>query len=360
MTGFIERPLRLRAPPRRRGAATLLLVMLLLLALGLAIEHAARTALAESRLIANDTRAHEALAAAQAGLESGLAALLQIDPLALMPGAEGGIRLDGPAGSLGNGATFATTIHDQGLPEDGQRRLIVEARGMASDGTGLRVLRQLARHAPWLAHPPITNITAGGTIIMQRPAQISNSVSPWHLWNGGDIIADPATGIETIALAPCTPAMACAGDPRLADLSGEDFFIHLFGRPSAVVAALARRLSCETCVLDAADPDGRPLWLDNAGQTVTIRGTLGTEDEPEIVIIDGDMRTGGDTTIHGLLYVQGDWIAGDGVLTVHGGIAVAGSIDDPGEVALALDPEIRARLAQRGLFVRVAGSWIDG
>lgn len=115
---------------------------------------------------------------------------------------------------------------------------------------------------------------------------------------------------------------------------------------------------------------GRPIWLTGSTGTVTIDADLGTNDQPALLIIDGDLVLGSGATLRGMIYHRakpgggGDttWnLSGtatvQGAAIVEGGLTLAGSSATP---ALVYNPAVlKALRVSTGTFVRVPGSWRD-
>ncbi len=345
---------------RMRGAATLLLTALLLMVAGLIVFHAARVGMTDQRLTANDVLAQEAIAAAQAGLERALAALADTDAGALPSDADGRISFAGPAQALMNGAAFETRIHNHGLAANAATLLEIASVGIASDGIGRRRARQLARHDPWLAHPPPSPLVAAGAIVLAAEAELRQPAGAVAAWSGGAIDAPPSILIETAATDACGGDGLCPDDPAIAALSGDRLAANFFGRPPALLRARISALSCLSCDAGAiAVDDGRPLWITGDDNRITLHGgTAGSFPAPVMLVVDGDLEVAADTVIHGLVFIRGDWLAGAGRLSVIGAVIVAGRVQAP-RLSLTYDTDILERLASRGPYTRVAGSWID-
>lgn len=346
-------------PTPSRGAATLLLVALLLMSAALLVFYAARVGMTEQRLIANDVLAHEAGAAAQAGLEHAFDMLTGLDATTLPFDGEGRFVLDGPTAALDNGARYSTRVHNHGLTPGDATLLHIESLGAASDGIGVRTIRQLARHDPWLAHPPPVPLITRGDAVLAADAVLRNPDGP-AAWSGGGLTAPVSALIEFAASAACPADGICAGDGRLAAMSDNAFLANFFGRPAVSLRARALRLTCTACAADVlATSDGQPSWIDSSDDTVVVAGgAAGTPESPVILIIDGDLEIAADASVHGLVYVRGDWRPGAGALAVSGAVIVAGAVREP-RFVLDYDAVVLERLTTRGPYARVAGSWID-
>lgn len=115
---------------------------------------------------------------------------------------------------------------------------------------------------------------------------------------------------------------------------------------------------------------GRPIWLTGSTGTVTIDADLGTNDQPAMLIIEGDLVLSSGATLRGLIYHRAKPAGGgdttwnlsgtatvQGAAIVEGGLTLAGSSATP---ALVYNPVVlKALRVSTGTFVRVPGSWRD-
>ena len=76
----MHQPKTFESPRRQQGAATIFITIVLLLAVGLIALYANRGAIMEQRLAANEIRAKQAFAAANAGLDAALAQWRAVTP----------------------------------------------------------------------------------------------------------------------------------------------------------------------------------------------------------------------------------------------------------------------------------------
>ncbi len=360
------------ARPPECGAASLFLVTLLLMSAGLLVMYAARVTLTEQRLTANDVLAHEAHAAAQAGLEVAFAGIQRFDPADVAFDTDGYFVIEGPAATLVNEARFATRLYNHGLTPRDTALLRVESQGIASDGIGMRLMQQLVRRNPWLAHPPPAPLVVRGDVVLADDGILRNPSRPYAIWSGGGVVAPGAVLIEITGTAPCPNPGVCDSDARLAGLSPGAFFSNFFGHPAEDLRSEATVIPCAVCDAEdltgdmTGDPVGnqagndRPLWIEgDAGAIVIEGGATGSPEAPVLLVIDGDLVIGADTTIHGLMHVRGNWLPGAGSLSVRGAVIIEGAVREPAGLVLEYDGEVLERLAIRGPYARIAGSWSD-
>lgn len=341
-----------------RGAAVLPLVALLLVALALVAFAAARAQVAAHRIAAADADARAALAAAQAGLEHGLARAAAL----LEPGPEfdtgGAMVVAGPVATLPNGAGYRVTIHNDGLIPFDAALVEIESTG-SGPGGGTRTVRQQARLRPWLAQPPGAALVVRGEAAFGAGLELVNADSALVRSGGG--FSAPGALLAPGAAPPCPPSGICAGDPALAASSPESLFAATFARDAALLGGLAHARPCPDCA-PGPMPDGAVvLWLEaRPGEAYTLDAVqFGAPHAPVAVVVDGDLALAGNARIDGLLYINGDWRDAPGALEVRGAVIVAGNAHHTGAARITHDPDALARLRSRGPYARIAGSWND-
>ena len=124
-------------------------------------------------------------------------------------------------------------------------------------------------------------------------------------------------------------------DPNLGNLTSDQFFENFFGRSKTEMKKIADELGhvFPSTVEWASLKDKMPLvWIDAAGGEYNVNGgvvQLGTELDPMVLIVDGDLEIGGVGSdilqLVGLLYVTGTWDASAG-MTVQGQVIVETSV----------------------------------
>jgi hypothetical protein len=356
-------PQRSKVQPRRspkgaaqRGAATLVLAVVLCFCLTLILIYAAKAATTAQRMAGNDAQARIALGAAQGGLESALIALTGIRIESVSFDADGWTGFAGPSRVLEGGASYSTRISNRGLMPGDIRVLEIESIAVAPDGSGMRVVRQLAARQPWLAHPPPSPLVVRGHADF-ADLELINQWGSLAAWTGGDFSA----GFAAIDVAdePRCDRGVCANDSRLAGITADGFLETFFGRDPQLLALSAAKRTCEICAFAPPDEPNPVYWLDSPVGTVSLSGTLGSEENPLMIVVDGDLILGGDTVIYGALYIRGNWVRGSGGLSLLGSLVVSGDAAPGSTVRLQYEPTRLEPFLTAGPYVRIAGSWSD-
>lgn len=114
---------------------------------------------------------------------------------------------------------------------------------------------------------------------------------------------------------------------------------------------------------------GRPIWLTGSSGTVTLDENLGSDTNPVMLIVEGDLVIDSGVEVRGVIYHRAKPGGGDttwdvdgtaairGAVIVEGGLTLDGSSATP---TLVYSPVVlRAVKVSMGSFVRVPGSWRD-
>lgn len=299
------------------------------------------------RLTSQELRAKTLFAAADTGLETALAgAAILLADTAPDFDAAGRFRVPGPGGDATDGVRYETFIHNRTLTPFSANTIEIEAHG-EDDSGGVRRLRQQARLRPWLATVP------PAPLLIHRQAELTGGVTLRNAhgdilaWSGG-LFSAPGATLDAAAMARCPPVGICAPDTALAALDADAAFDYWFARDRAVLRALAER-------------HGAVDWLEAGGAPVVIEGSAGygSDDAPRLLIVAGDLEVRGTLTVDGLLYVDGDWLAGTGSVLVRGAAITAGDVQHRGGLAIDYQPAALQMLAEHGDYVRIPGSWTD-
>jgi hypothetical protein len=114
---------------------------------------------------------------------------------------------------------------------------------------------------------------------------------------------------------------------------------------------------------DASGANGKSIVI-TGNPDVTLSGNMGTRENPVTLIIDGNLKLTGSTTIYGIVYVKGILFQGGGNITVYGSVIAGGSVDPSGggggSFKIIFDPLAINRAANNtGKPGWTPGSWRD-
>ena len=314
--------------------------------MALMLLYAGRVHVSALRLAGQETQARVLSAAAQQGLETALTeagTLLHEAAPAFDP--QGWMELPGPAADLDDGIRIRTVLRNRGLIPSSMELIEIESHA-GGGGGGARAVRQQARLHPWLPHPPPAPLIVGGDADLPGMLELVNDEGSVLAWSGGPFSA-PAGALRLAAEPRCPPAGVCEGDARLAALQRAEVFRNFFARDPLSLRAVAAGSQSV-------------VWTGNGSGAVPLGdATFGSADAPVALIIDGDLELTGSVSIDGLLYVHGDWLHGPGSIEIRGAMIVAGSAHHRGPARLHYRSDRLARLAETGVYARIAGSWND-
>lgn len=415
----------LARPARQRGAATLVVVMVLFFLMLLVSAYAGRTLIFEQRTSANQYRSAQAYEAATGGLEWALAMLnsdrridascqpstdanhntfrdrylamdINTDKVtpatppsgrfaACMRGANGW-QCQCPTGtspSLVADATTGAAFVMEMLPVPAftpaqPLRLTVWACSSATDsrcyGSGTNSSDGYATQSMQVAlvsalqQPPTAaltswdevNIPAGMIVVNQSPGGNAVAVRSGH----GVVLVNSAS----VALPGGVPVDdgLVRDDPQIRDMT-----LRFFQRHSGLSQTAYRNLpnttscqgnSCTDALLNAA-ANGRRLLHAAGNLTLPANTTLGSPEQPVLLVVDGTLTLQGMTSITGVVYAQQlEWVNGASAASVRGATLVhsACCAGVSGSPSLVYDHEVVKRLQLgAGAYARVPGSWQD-
>ncbi|MFP4155093.1 MAG: PilX N-terminal domain-containing pilus assembly protein [Halothiobacillaceae bacterium] len=404
---------------QERGQVTLLVALVLLVAITIVVLFTARSAIVEQRVSANETRAKQAMAAAEAGLDR---AHVYMREDGLDQDDDGTLDVLATQ-TLGNGATNRVLFCDGSDPEFNPasgghcarnatgtmtcnaaspraRHATIVACGWSDDSAARHQVTQVVRSSPSMANPPSNPLTARGTVNVAGNMTVVNYYNNLTIWTGQTLDYNNATAKTFIRdpnlPAPETPDLddpdALAGypavpedinfancsntgdyyicgthkdargpdviesDTTLRNLSNEQLFESYFGLPPDDYRdQVVTSEVTHQELTDGDSRDGEIIWLDEGG---SINRELGTRLDPVILIVDGDVEFGGNAVIHGIVYVRGD-LGGSGTPRIYGSIIVEGEADGTGNVTVLYDPVAAGGAASIGELSGVPGSWRD-
>jgi hypothetical protein len=223
---------------------------------------------------------------------------------------------------------------------------------------------------PALYNPPRTPLTARGTVgtASALGAHNPDPASGGVAVHAGSTINAPLIRLTVPAGAPVTGALV-DNDAVLAGASPEQFFEAHFGvgkspwRSLPGVQQLACAGPCGGALADAvAAGSGNALIWATGDALIEGPLTLGSPQQPIVLVVEGAVRFSGAVRVHGVVYaasVQWDDTPAGGAL-LRGALLSEAGYAGSGTPDLFYDAALLAALkAGSGSFARISGSWRD-
>lgn len=402
---------------RQAGAVTLLTAVIILMLATILVIAVSRTTIMEQRISGNEIRSRQALEAAEAGLNFGLAYVTQTtqggltvpsgadkdknsvaDTIALTTITTGtsnqySVKFCDPTVSLATiscpdapGAVTCTAA-----PATYLRTPRIVACGWSDDGLGRSMVSQGVGTVGALAKSPTNPLTAKGAVNVSGSATVTNYYNNLTVWSGGSLsdignagktfVRNPTISPPAASTAPPAPPSSCSSsadyvcatdknttgpdvidaDPTLSNLTVDQLFYNYFGVADVdayqdSIASMAEVAPADVSTLDGVKQEA---FVVSGDITSTMNVTIGSREQPVVMIIDGDWTGGGNTTIYGVVYVRGN-IDLTGNKTIYGGMVVEGTVSGTGSLDVIYDPLVTGNaedyVGKAGL---IPGSWRD-
>lgn len=410
---------RHRQRQRQRGAGALVAVVLLYVAMAIIVVFTNRNLIFEQKTSANQYRATLALEAAEAGLEWATTMLNKSGPIAAQclddaagqgfraryltyasatrtwtPNAPGSVVASCVTSQAGTDWTCscpaAGTAPTVAAPTAGgfkpgfaiafvtngaTRSVDLVSYGCTAAinsatcaGDAAATVRVTLANVSALATAPGAPLTARGEVNVGNAALGVQNGDP----NSAGVTVNAGMGINAsnlrITSTPGTPphSTLVGNDESLRTSTEDQMFQTFFGVPKATWrdSVADARLTCpctETSVSTALATGARKLWL-QGDLSMNANLTLGSVNDPFILIVDGSIEMRGDLSIYGVMYSTGitwDNTGGGSALLVGAAIS-EGNYQGNGTPDYYYDPRVIANLLDiPGAFARVPGSWRD-
>jgi hypothetical protein len=375
---------------REKGLSTLVIVLLLLFVATLVTMYTANSTVREQQVSANQYRADQALSAANAGLDYALAYYAKNSGPDAFENAD-------PTNLEGDGIIDPITVPT--LSGDGQQVFadvsFVDASGGTSAFDGPHTLTSVGFSDDRSATRTITiqvdvfgllpggglpgfPLIAKGIAASGGNFSIINRFSNATIWTGADATA--LGSAETYVLDPLNPpsnraelidfsgspdpnlvlhaSYSQAGlnsdvieaDDNLVNMTNDEFFQSFMRENKPTLRSMAdsigQRFDADQITwndLEVSDGIRGLVWIDGDWSESGSMNTLGTEEYPITLIINGDFTTTGTGApgldVIGLIYIIGDWDSG-GNFEVQGGVIVEGNVDNSGTPTIVYDENL--------------------
>lgn len=406
------------SPTKQAGAVTLLTSVMIMLLATILVVAVSRTTIMEQRISGNEIRTRLAHEAAEAGLNFGLAYLTQTSqggatvPMGADKDKNGFADVFTPTTTTLPGTSnqysvaFCSPLENlsavscpnvpgavtcTAAPATYLRTPRIVACGWSDDGLGRVMLSQGVGTVPGVSNPVTMPLTSKGAVNVQGSATITNYYNNLTIWSGGSLsnignsgktfVRNPNVPPPDNSVPPPTPPSACSSsadyvcltdknstgpdvidaDPTLSNLTDAALFNIYFGQVdvaaySANVASMADVAPGNVGTLDGVKQES---FVVTGNITNTMNFTIGSRDQPVVMIVDGDWTGGGNTTIYGIVYVTGN-IDLTGTKTIYGGMVVEGTVAGTGSLDIIYDPLVSTNTAKNiGRSGSIPGSWRD-
>ena len=400
----------LTIPRHRAGGSTVLPISVLLLFLSTLILIAvSKVTLTDQRLSGNEIRTRQALQAAQAGIAHAVAymnnggvdhdgdeaadTLLMTNPLP--NGASGAVVYCDPDTPVPENACAATTPACGAALTDSSKFNIplLLACGRSDDGLAVQAVVVKTSGAPG-ANPLniVSPLISGGSVTLSGSASVANYYSDEiiisknqyeALSNAGKIylrndVAHPTPTTmpppptqQNICNAPCDPDETV---PYMSLGENQQQIMAIGLDESLGDDAMFEKYFCmnlqdyKTNVAYPYDPPLTAGQLDGMkGKAVVFEGDLalsggviGTQQQPMVIVVDGNLTLNGSPEIHGVVYVTGSITKGTGVATIYGSIIAQQNLDfGAGNLTIVYDKQAITNAAKIGRPGITSGSWRD-
>lgn len=388
----------------QRGAGTLFVVLVMLLLSSLVIFFTTRNAINEQRLSANEIRSKQAYDAASAGLDIALSyfsqsgqTLTKLNPVTMANSAVYQVTFCSPSWYATHDLPTCPpkstgTLDCDHHPDTGSesRTPIVVACGWSDDSEAVARHIQKASGTPSLAGDVTSPVVSRATTnLLTGGASIFNYFNDLTIWSGKDVPIQSNTGksfIRNVATDPSATSSdyrttgnspGCNNPPThytcstdgislgpdvipqdslLTSMSTDEFFANFMGKePTTYRDTVATDIitSAQTGTLNGKTD--AVIWVD--GDTSGL-GTIGTQTNPVILVINGDLDLSSNTVINGLVFVTGK-VTANGTPTIYGALISTGDVNATGNMKVIYDPKVLGKLTLLGRSAYVPGSWRD-
>jgi len=374
---------------KQQGAATLIVALILLVAMTIVTIFAARSAVMEQKIYANEFRSKQAFEAAEAGLEYGIAYLLTTG---------GADKDDDNVIDTIPGFTFADTgsEYQVTLVDNSAGKFIdisVTSTGLSDDDSARTLIAQRVAIVPALPEVPGNPLISKGAVSINGAAEIVNPEGNATIWTGDPSVTFSGASGKTKIPDPSDPTQlidssdsnglgpdVIAADTTLSSMTDAEFFEAFMGtnKTSYQNAGSVREVPAS----DAANAYTAPspgldlareeiLWVDGSpslngnvtvGCTITVTGgnvCPSANTKPVVLVIDGNLQGNGTVKVYGLVYITGDF-SGSGNLEVTGAVIMEGDVTGTGSLNVTYDSSVLQDAGKIPLSAgSLAGSWHD-
>lgn len=361
--------------PKSSGAALLLTVIILLVVALTVVLTSAGSQLVSQKVMINAYREAQAFEAAEAGLEFGTKYLKENNSSIVVDSDNDGYidvfsNSDINNVSQANGTSYSITYSN---PENNNLDLIqVSSVGQSSDGLVSRTVSQQVLKKSYLETAPAGGFVGKGDVSMSGNITITNTQTGTTIVSGGSVSfsgsasTDGGGGVSSDSGGLGSDVVE--NDSSVASMTNDGFFLNTLNmtreqvKANADIVYTASEDVNYSNILDGVA--GKVIWLDHSGggtARISSNTTIGSPDEPVILIVEGDFHVNGNGQIYGTVYVTNDWDNdGGGTLDIYGAAITEGNYSGQGTPNIIFDNTIFSNIKQNLVeYISIPGSWRD-
>ena len=357
------------------GMAILVVTIVLLLVATVVVTLTSRYILLGHAISVNRYQSQQAFAAAEAGLEHGIAHLgANRETIIQDADADGAIDPYTNLQNIGlpNGGSYSIDYANL-LPYNFEI-IRVQSLGLGSDSITQRIIRQLVALLPIVNTAAVDNpLIVKGDLTLSGNGFVKNQSGLTSVKSGGDVSLEGTAetmatdGSQTIVSSPGALNTDISQNIyTLADMTPDNFFQTFFG-----ISLTGIKNNADYSYQGGGNyntqlngKQGKIIYIDAQGETVQLNAgvTVGSADNPVLlVILNGPLVINGGATIYGFVYVGNDInVTANGNASVYGALIIAGNTEVTGTLDLIYDTSYNVNF-QNALIKthKVPGSWSD-
>jgi len=352
---------------KQRGAVILTIVFILLGAISLLMLYTINSGVTGGRIIVNEYQVQQAFESAAAGLDYGVVYLQQNSASILVDSDDDGtINTNSISQALSNGSNFTVSFTNPIV--DDFTLIKITASGTSANGNASKQMTRLVKLSSLGDYFPSLPFVSKGEIEVRGSALVRNLVSSTTIWSGDDIDFKGSGHTESNdgsgSSAKYTHTDIASGDNSLDNLSDDAFFENFFGASKEAIKSNASLYYSGDKHYYNSELDGiqnKMVWIDQTSGHAHISShvQIGTQANPVILVVDGDLKISGSPTIYGFIYVTGDFKL-SGNVQIHGGLIVNDEAELRGSSEVIYSDTVLDNIRKNiGVFSIVPGSWKD-
>jgi hypothetical protein len=374
----------------QQGFATLTVALMISFLATFMTIYAAKVGVMEQRISANESRAEEAFAAAEAGIEEGIAYLRgnrkQIDSWGWTPcssptnlpcsaraneidkwkfiqnvekSSNYAVKLDEV-----NGSYSLHFLRSTDAPTYAPAVFLVVAEGKSADGSGQAIVRQGVYFYLYSnMNIPDAPLMAGGDVNISGSFSVSGNTNQGGLsvWARGGVTLGGSTQGSNIVIIDKNTLNPPKPFPT-------DLFEYIFGVPKEKQQVVKDEATVLTSC-DTLDENSSGLYWIEGGCAPNKKNNIGSKTAPVLLVVEGDIKLNGNQKIFGLVFAFSNSttvqlnVELNGTATVYGAVIASKNIDKAnGNFDMEYDSEVLENLysniGSHG-FTLIPGSWAD-
>ena len=266
----------------------------------------------------------------------------------------------------------SVAINYQNVNANDSSLILVTSTGTETNSNTSKTVSQLIKFKNLIITTPDVAAVAKGDVVLVNRSTINNPDAENTVWSGGLFSINGPQAKTTTATTDPSSSLGFTGsditdqDSNLQNLTDTQLVENFFGTSLDQVKNSSNLYFYNDNNTNYSNElngvKGKIIYIDQPNSVATLdQGiTVGTPNEPVILIVNGQFKMSGFANFYGIIYLTEKWVDKFDYGNINGALIVNGDLKLKRTAAINYDIDLVGKITNSyGVYYRVSGSWKD-